>query len=626
MSLAVCDRIGGAMRRIRVVVLMVALGVAATGAVLVIEVRAATARTARELNTVGSLLARAARPQTASAQRRELAERAVTRALAARRRLDDWPIRPLAAVPVLGRDLRAVRAITDAAAGTARTSGRVAAALEAVERHPGPGSLRATAAALDELGRGLRDGAVRVRRSRTLLADTAKERFLRQAGPAERAATNAGRGLETLAALYGPPGSARYFLAFQNPAELRGTGGLIGQYGILEAGPAGPVVREVRPLRPLRTRLRGNVPPPSGFAGRYRRLGVTEDWRSVNIPPDLPTVGNLIVAMYRRSTGEHLDGVIVVDPFALARVLRVSGPITVDGVRLSPRKVVRTLLLDAYLRYPTDKDARRRFLSRVGLEAADATIRAITAEPAALFRSLAASVRGRHLAVFATDPTTERALVELGIGGSAAAPPLGDYLMPVGVNAAANKIDNFMRRRVRYTVRLQPDGGARAAASVTLRNTAPPDGLPRYLIGPFDRRFEAGENRTLLSVYVAGAYGFSRATRDGRPVRVVTDEELNGLALTQDVSIAAGRSTTLAYDLFRHAAVQAEEDGLHYRLLLRPQATVHPDRLDVAVTAPPGWYFAERPRGFTGNRSTVRWSGALNRERSLDFLLAPVEK
>jgi Protein of unknown function (DUF4012) len=604
----------------------VALVVAAGGLIVGFRVHVAVAGIEEDLGTARSLLTRAGRAQTGSSvERQDLARRAVRRTLAARRRLDDWPMEPLAAVPLLGRDVQAARAVTDAALDGARAAERVSATLEAAERRPGARSLSLTAAALADLGRQLHGGADRVRGARTLLAGGARKRFLDEAQAAESAALHASRGLRVLAALYGPRGSARYFLAFQNSAELRGTGGLIGQYGILEAGPAGPVVRDVQPLKALTTRFRGAVRPPSGFARRYDRLGVTRDWRSVNIPPDVPLVGKLIVDMYRRSTGKRLDGVILVDPFALAGILRVSGPITVGGVRLRPDGVVKALLYDAYLRYPTDKEARRRFVSRVGLQAAAATRRALGSRPVGLVRALASAARGRHLALYATDPAAERTLQGLGIAGSAAAPPVGDYLMPVGVNGGANKLDSFLRRRIRYRVRLQPDGGARVSASVTLRNSAPSAGLPRYLIGPSRPWFQAGENRTLQTIYVARAYGFTRSTRDGRGVRVVTDEELNGLALTQDVSIPAGRTTTLTYDLVRHAAVQVEADGVHYRLLVRPQPTVNPDKLDVAVTAPDGWYFAARPGGFTGDRSAVRWSGTLDRERSLDFLLAPAE-
>jgi Protein of unknown function (DUF4012) len=602
--------------------LALAVAVAAAGTVMAVQVHAGLAGVHRDLDVARSLLGRATRVQSGSStQRLDLVRRAEGHLLAARERLHDWPMGALAAVPVLGRDVRAAAAVADAALGAAGAAEDVAVALETAEETPSARSLAATTSALDGLGRELHRGNERVRRARTLLAGGARGRFLDEAGAAEAAAERAARGLGVLATLYGPPGSARYFLAFQNPAELRGTGGLIGQYGILEASATGPVVRAVRPLKTLQARLRGAAAPPPGFARRYRVLGVTGDWRSVNIPPDVPTVGRLIVDLYRRSTGERLDGVVLVDPFALAGILRLSGPVTVHGVRLGPRSVVRTLLLDAYVRYPTDRDARRRFVSRVGLQAAAVARRALAARPVALIRALAKAAASRHLSAYADDPATERLLLELGVGGSAAAPPAGDYLMPVGVNAAANKLDTFLHRRVRYAVRLQPDGGARAAASITLRNDAPAGGLPRYLIGPFDDRFRAGENRTLQSLYVAGAYGFTRAARDGRRVRVVTDEELDGLALTADLSIPAGRSTTISYNLFRHAAVQAEGGGLHYRLLLRPQPTVNPDRFEVAVTAPDGWHFVAPPPGFTGGRSSVRFSGALDRERSLDFLL-----
>jgi hypothetical protein len=600
------------------------LALAAAGVVVGLQLRAAGAGIQRDLDTARSLLARAGGPRAGSAsQRQTLVRRAESRLLDADGRLHRWPLRPLAAVPLLGRDVRTAAAITGAALGTARAAERVTTALLSVERRPGARSVSATAAALLDLGRELGHGTAGVRRARPLLAGGARRRFLAEARSAQDTAERAGRGLGVVATLYGPPGSARYFLAFQNPGELRGTGGLIGQYGILESSPTAPVVRGVWPQRVL-GRPRSAVPPPAGLARRYRRLGVTSDWRSVNIPPDLPTVGSIIVAMYQRSTGQRLDGVIMMDPFALAGIVRVAGPIKVDGLRLGPSRLVRTTLLDAYIRYPTDNWQRRRFLDRIGLRGAEAARRALADRPVALLQALAEAARGRHLAVYAADPEVERDVLDLGLGASAAAPPVGDYLMPVGVNVGANKLDTFLRRHLRWSVRLQPDGGAHVLASMTLRNSAPSKGLPRYVIGPFSRRFKAGENRTLETLYVADAYGFTRALRNGRMVGVGADQELRGLALSQVFSLPAGRSTTVEYDLVRRAAVQVDGGRMHYRLLLRPQPTVNPDQLEVAVAAPAGWRFVQVPDGFAGGHSAVRWSGLLDQERTLDFLLSPL--
>jgi hypothetical protein len=41
----------------------------------------------------------------------------------------------------------------------------------------------------------------------------------------------------------------------------------------------------------------------------------------------------------------------------------------------------------------------------------------------------------------------------------------------------------------------------------------------------------------------------------------------------------------------------------------------------VAVSAPAGWRFVQVPSGFAGDPSAVRWSGLLDRERLLEFVL-----
>ena len=601
------------------------LALAALGLIVGLQVRGDVARVERELDTARQLLTQAGRPQAGTAaQRLALVRRAEVRVAAARRRLDHWPLRPLSAIPMLGRDIRAAAAVTDAALDTARAAERAATALGRAEHQPGASSISAAAAALLDLSAVLGNGAERVERARTLLAGRARSRFVTEARSAEATSLLAGRGLQVAARLYGPRGSVRYFLAFQNPAELRGTGGLIGEYGILEASPSGPVVREVRPREQLQRRLRGPIAAPSHLPARYRRLGLASDWRAVNIPPDLPTVGEMITALYRESGGERVDGVILLDPLALARILRVSGPIDVQGVRLGSSTAVRAIVLEAYVRYQRDQDSRRRFrfLSLVGLRAAAAARSALAARPLAFFQALADAAQGRHLAVYASDPTVEGILINLGIGGNANAPPTGDYLMPVGVNIGGNKVDTFLHRDLRYVVRLRPDGGARVRAAITLRNDAPTRGLPRYVIGPFDRRFRAGESRILQSLYVADAYGFTRATRNGRRVRVSADEGFQSLALTQAVSVPAGRSSTIEYDLVRNAAVQVEGGRMRYRLLLRPQATVNSDKLYVGISAPAGWHIVKVPSSFASDRSTASWSGLLNRERSLEFVLA----
>jgi hypothetical protein len=578
-----------------------------------------------DLLAARDLLGRAASLSAAPVPARlTMIEQAGAHAGAARARLEQWPLRQLAALPLLGRDLRLARAVSRSTTDVVRATDGVVLALEPLRLRPTRASIAAASSAMLTLSDTLDRGVARVRAAQPLLAGRAPRRhFLRQAERASQAAASAGRGLRLATTLYGPAGEARYFLAFQNPAELRGTGGLIGQYGVLESSPRGPRLTEVQPYAALDERTRGRVRLPAEVARRYGRFSVDHAWSAVNIPPDLPTVGGIVVGLYQRATGTRLDGVVAVDPLAVAEVLRVSGPVTVDGVRLSASNVAHVTLVGAYIRYAADNQARRAFLEKTAQATFAAFRRALGARPDALVRALALAAQGRHLQVYSDDPAVERGLLDLGIGGSAAAPETGDYLMPVTVNTGGNKLDAFLHRTLRYRVTLQPDGSAKASASITLRNDSSAQGLPRYIVGPYDERFRAGDNSQFQTLYVAGGYGFTRATRDGRRVGAEAQAELGGLAISQQVVIPPRRSVTLAYDLRRRDAVQVRGGRASYQLQVRPQPTVHPDQLEVSLRAPPGWRPVSVPPGFRQRGGVVSWSGVLDRTWMFRFVFHP---
>jgi len=579
-----------------------------------------------DLLAARDLLGRAATlTAESSPARSELIQRAGAHARGAQARLDRWPLRQLAAVPLAGRDVRVARAITASTGDVVRATDGVARALERLRAGPPSGTTIAqTSSALLALGHALDRGADQVRAARPLVAGgAARSRFLSEAERASHVATAAGDGLSLAATLYGPPGAARYFLAFQNPAELRGTGGLIGQYGVLESGPRGPRLTRVESYSALDQRTRGRAWLPEEVARRYRRFSVDHAWSAVNIPPDVPTVGRIVADLYWQTTGTRIDGMIAVDPLAVAEILRVSGPITVEGMRLDAGNVAAVTLVDAYVRYAADNNARRAFLAKTALATFAAFQRALAARPDALLRALAVAARGRHLQVYSGDPIVEQSLLDLGVGGGTAAPETGDYLMPVTINTGGNKLDAFLRRTLRYRVSLRPDGSARANASITLRNESPAHGLPPYIVGPYDERFRAGENSQFQMLYVAGGYGFVKATRDGRPVAAEAQAELGGLAISQNVVVPRGRSVTLAYDLERQDAVQVTGRRASYQLLVRPQPTVNPDRLELSLQAPPGWRLLETPPGFRRQGGVVSWSGVLDHTWTFRFVLGP---
>jgi Protein of unknown function (DUF4012) len=605
------------------------LGIAAVALLVVAvpagwQLQASADRVRDDLTLAKRLLGQASTAGPASLARREALLRAAQPAITdARTQLRSWPLRQLGAVPLLGRDVRLASAAT---AGAEQTAGAALAVVDALSRIESGrltgATLTATADAFQHLADVSADQAKWVRAKRPLLLDRQRREFLAGANQAARTAGQITQVLRLAARMYGSPRPAHLFLGFQNPAELRGTGGLIGQYGILQGSPSGPRLITVESYDTLNQRAAGLAPRP-GPAGLYRARadGVPNIWSSVNLAPHLPKVGRDLVELYRRTVGPPLDAVVLIDPLAVAGILKISGPFDAAGSRITATNVVDRTLIEAYVRFADDRAARRRFLADVAHQTFASLRRGLERDPEGLVRALAAAARGRHLQLYAVDIGVEQALLDLGLAGSAAPPAYGDYLLPVGVNTAGNKLDAFLRRELRYAVTLDADGGARAAVEIELRNSVRPSRLPAYVVGPYDRRFRAGEHRVYQVLYVAGDYAFSRATLNRHPVLAEARRDVGALTLAQQVRIPAGRTVTLGYKLERAHAAELSGRWMRYRLLLRPQATIWPDSLEVVVRAPDGWRFVGLPAGTRVDRSSARWSGLLDHEWTMTFLL-----
>jgi len=126
---------------------------------------------------------------------------------------------------------------------------------------------------------------------------------------------------------------------------------------------------------------------------------------------------------------------------------------------------------------------------------------------------------------------------------------------------------------------------------VVLDNTAPAEGLPQIVIGPYlQDRFVAGENRTLLSMY--SPLTFRRATVDGKPASIAPGRERgrNVYSVLEQVPSRTQKSTTT-----KLAGPVALHQGW-YTLRVRAQPTLNPDRVHVSVAVPEGWKIDRAPK------------------------------
>lgn len=534
---------------------------------------------------------------------------------AARGRVRGPLVRIVGTVPYAGRQVAAVDALAGAGAGSAQAGRLVLERLEVVGGLdgllPANGALPvdAYAALVAPMGTaadlvrqaGTEVDAIQVR---GLAAPVAEAR--EQAATRLDDATALLDELEPLVAalpkLLGSEGPRRYFFAASNPAEMRGSTGFMGAWSILTLDDGRFAFDPFRPIQDLPDAPPGTVAPPSDeYETRYERFGGAAVWKNLSVSPDFPIVGTAIERLWDATTEQPpLDGVISADPFVLAALAEVTGPVAVppapgegDIGAVAPSDIVDFLTNEAYGRI-TDPEARKRLLGDVAASTVQsflaATADADRETAIAVARQIGEAARGGHLTVHARDSKVQEGVLAAGIGG-AVLNPAGDYFAAFFDGTTSSKIDYYLERELDYRVTLDADGTMRAEAELRLHNTAPTEGEP-YVVGPNAEGLVAGQNALYAAAFLDGETQPEsvEVTRDGAPVDFGGLQREAGHPIVETFeSLLSGSRATLVYAMENPDGWAVEDDGFaHYRLMLQAQAAITPQRVRVEVRLPPG--------------------------------------
>ena len=203
----------------------------------------------------------------------------------------------------------------------------------------------------------------------------------------------------------------------------------------------------------------------------------------VTFTPDFPRSGQLAREIWKQKVGGNVDGVLSIDPGALADVLGATGPVKLPtGQRLTKSNAVRLLLNTVYIQIADPKMQDQFFAATAG-SVFDAMLGG-QGKPAAVVDALAQAAREGRLMVWSAHKD-EQALLSgtvlsgelVGVRGKS--PVIGVYLN----DGSAAKIGYYLRTDVVATpTGCRPGGAQTVNVKVTLTNTAPANAadLPPY--------------------------------------------------------------------------------------------------------------------------------------------------
>jgi hypothetical protein len=340
-------------------------------------------------------------------------------------------------------------------------------------------------------------------------------------------------------------------LVFQNPAELRATGGLMGAMALVSADHGKLSLIHQATAGELN---QGIVPPLDALSDDTKAVFGQQPARLIsdaNVTPDFAQTAQIVSSVWEEKFGEPISAVISLDPVALSYILAATGPIVLpDGTEVSSENAVQYLLTDVYfLLDPTEQNAVFATVAAAVFE----TIAAGNVDAAQLLTALVRAGDEHRIFLWNVDATQQEFISGTTLADLLPAPVAGGPSFGLYFNdATASKMDPYLDTSVAwgFTEQCREDGRATAVFEVTMTNTAPLDAgtaFPPSVTGGGVHGTPAGSIRTAVMMYGDPNGVWGQALRDGVESPVFTVTTSRFATATHLVELAPGQSTQLTF-------------------------------------------------------------------------------
>lgn len=256
--------------------------------------------------------------------------------------------------------------------------------------------------------------------------------------------------IPVLVQMLGMNGPQTYLVEQVNPAELRAGGGFIGSFSLVQAnqGTITLTRSEDSGVTDNEPRLvqgqAGYVTPP----GPLQQFVGNKSWvlGDSNFFPSFIENGQEGIALLQHETGIQAQGVISMDPTAVADLLKLTGPLQVPAWNVTIDASNFADYIFQFENSSTHPANRKSFFG----DAAGPIISALSSLPASrwpeLISVLNQAATQRDLQVYFAAPGTEAEMDRVGWSGSVNPDRASDFLLDVESNFTGTKANHFLQR------------------------------------------------------------------------------------------------------------------------------------------------------------------------------------
>lgn len=234
----------------------------------------------------------------------------------------------------------------------------------------------------------------------------------------------------------GTRGTKKYLILFQNPSELRPTGGFPGTYGVVTFKDGKLEDLKVDDVYNLDGQLQELIVPP------VQIQHITPNWgmRDANWFVDFPTSARKITTFFRKEAGYDVDGVITFSPKIVANILNIVGPVEMPEYNLTLDSKNLFSALQEEVEYKGDRKQPKQIIMDLAPKMLEKLYSAESGKWTDVFNLLVSSMEQKDILMYFRDLNLQSFSVDKGFSGQVKNTD-SDYLMVTFTNIKGSKTD-----------------------------------------------------------------------------------------------------------------------------------------------------------------------------------------
>lgn len=283
----------------------------------------------------------------------------------------------------------------------------------------------------------------------------------------------------------------KYLVLFQNDAEIRGTGGFLTGYAIIEVNKGKITTVLSDDIYKLDEKFTKRIPAPEPIK-KYHPLVPFWYMRDQNLSPDFKSSMDTFMSSYRSTGSPGVDGVIAVDTQMLVELLKVTGRIGVPGygnfsADVDPRcncpqvyyelqllaggeeSVVWDSVSGKIVKAPANYGNRKAFLGPLMYSVLANVMAQPKAKVPQLVDTVFKAISGKHVILYFTDASAQVGAESFNLAGRIRDTD-GDYLMVVDTNFSGAKTNIWVTYKADQKVEISGDGTVTKTLTLTYSN------------------------------------------------------------------------------------------------------------------------------------------------------------